>query len=85
MMAPKLYQKKGYTFFFWSSEVLQPYEPSHVHVRGENGSMEIWIPSCEIKEVKGFSKVEQKVILEITKKHAEEFLKKWNECKKRSE
>jgi hypothetical protein len=74
---PTLLIVNGIRFFFYSNENK---EPIHVHVTKGSAAGKVWLePITEVGYFNGFSKAEEKLILEIVELHIEEFKTKWNE------
>jgi hypothetical protein len=74
---PTLLTINGVRFFFYSNENK---EPVHVHVTKGNASGKIWLePLIEIVYFDGFTKAEEKAIMEAILLNIEEFKIKWNE------
>ena len=64
-------------FFFYSNENK---EPVHVHVTKGNASGKVWLePAIEIVYFDGFTKAEEKAIMEAILSNIEKFKMKWNE------
>ncbi|WNE41647.1 MAG: hypothetical protein AM1032_000387 [Mycoplasmataceae bacterium] len=81
MMAPKLAEAYGYRFNFYSFEVFST-EPPHVHIKGPNGIMKIWLETLEIAECKGIPEHIQNKLLKVVKDNQEKFLAAWKDLKK---
>jgi len=74
---PTLLLLNGFRFFFYSNE---NNEPIRVHVSKGNANCKIWLePSLTIAYVHGFTRNEEKEILQILIEHCEQFKMKWNE------
>jgi hypothetical protein len=74
---PTLLLLKGLRFFFYSNE---NDEPAHVHVTKGSATGKIWLePSVVIAYLKGFSKNEEKDIIDAIVTHSENFKQKWYE------
>ncbi len=74
---PVLLHGKGFKFFFYSNENS---EPCHVHVKKGSGSGKVWLmPALRIEFMDGFTKAEEKDVINIILKEFEFFKKKWNE------
>ena len=74
---PTIFTINGFRFFFYSNE---NNEPAHGHVKKGNAEGKIWImPVLEICYFHGFSKSEEKDIVEITKSNFELIKATWNE------
>lgn len=74
---PTLLVINGLRFFFYSNE---NNEPSHVHVTKGIGNGKVLLePSINVDYLIGFSKSEEKDIMETVLANSEIFKKKWNE------
>jgi len=74
---PTLLVESGFRFYFYSSE---GNEPPHVHVQKADAEGKIWLePLFERVYMHGFTKQEEKKLLEIADRHKEEFKKVWHE------
>ena len=74
---PTLLVANGLRFFFYSNENS---EPIHVHVVKGNAVGKIWLePVIEIAYLEGFTKKEERHILQTIKNEIENFKVKWNE------
>ena len=72
---PKLLQKNGFSFYFWSEE---GNEPPHVHVSKGEGLAKWWLtPKLRAEYSNGFKKPEQRQIKELIEEHHEAFIKAW--------
>jgi len=47
---PLLLEQDGYQFYFKKGEPLIPYKKPHVHVRGQDGKIEFYLPSITVKK-----------------------------------
>jgi hypothetical protein len=78
-LSPTVYREKGFRFFFYSNEGM---EPPHVHVVKNGNEAKMWLePVVSVAENFGFSQKELKVILEIVNANYESFLeayRKWH-------
>jgi hypothetical protein len=73
---PTLLYLNGFRFFFYSNE---SNELIHVHVIKGDGIGKIWLePQMKIGYFKGFTKSEEKYILEMVAQNFIEFKKQWN-------
>lgn len=55
---PKVFEKNGYKFFFYSNEG-NPREPVHIHIKKGENNAKYWIkPSISMAENYGFSSKE---------------------------
>ena len=74
---PTLLLINGLRFFFYSNE---NNEPIHVHISKGSANGKIWLePTISIAYLFDFSSAEEKDMLDIVAKNAENFKKKWNE------
>jgi hypothetical protein len=74
---PTLLRLNGFRFFFYSNE---NNEPIHVHVNKADANGKIWLePSISIEYLSGFTKSEEREILEIVDANVDNFKNKWNE------
>ena len=74
---PTLLRLNGFRFFFYSNE---NNEPIHVHVNKADANGKIWLePSISIEYLSGFTKSEEREILEIVDANVNNFKNKWNE------
>lgn len=74
---PTLLRLNGFRFFFYSNE---NNEPIHVHINKAEANGKVWLePSISVEYLIGFTKSEEKEILEIITKNATNFKNKWNE------
>lgn len=74
---PTLLVENGFRFYFYSSEGK---EPPHVHVQKADAEGKIWLePLFERVYMHGFTKQEEKKLLEIASRYKEEFKKVWYE------
>jgi hypothetical protein len=74
---PTLLLVNGLRFFFYSNE---NNEPIHVHITKGNANGKVWLePTIRIEYLFGFTSGEEKDIIEIIEKNADNFKKKWNE------
>lgn len=74
---PTLMTFNGIRFFFYSNE---NNEPIHVHMTKGSAVAKVWLePVIEVVYITGFTKGEEKVILEMVELHSEAFKIKWNE------
>lgn len=73
---PTLLVVEGFRFYFFS---LEGNEPPHVHVRKGGGKAKFWVSPVELDYSRGLTKPELRRAHELTKEHAEDFLKRWKE------
>jgi len=70
---PKIFEDKGYKFFFFSNEG-EPLEPAHVHVRKGSHIAKFWLePGVKLANSWGFKAHELKAIGDIVKYHRKSF------------
>jgi len=78
-LSPTILRERGFRFFFYSNEGI---EPPHVHVVKCGCEAKIWLkPAVSVAENYGFSRKELNTILEIVEKNFEKFLeeyRKWH-------
>lgn len=76
---PKIFEWKGYKFFFFSNEG-DPLEPIHVHVRkGENIAKFLVSPEVYLVSSWGISSKELNMLENVVIEHKEQIVEKWNE------
>ena len=75
-MSPNIHREKGYRFFFFSEEGL---EPPHIHVEKAGKVAKIWLDPISVAKNYGFTNKEMKYILSVVREHQKEFLERWNE------
>ncbi len=74
---PTVLSKNGFRFFFYSNE---NDEPIHVHVSKGDAIGKIWLePVIQVAAFEGFTKAEERLILQEVKLNYEQFKIKWNE------
>lgn len=74
-MSPTVHREKGFRFFFYSNEGL---EPPHIHVVKGGNEAKIWLmPEVSVAENYGFSRKELNTILDIVKANLEKFLEEY--------
>lgn len=66
----------GYRFYFFSNE---NGEPVHIHVEKAEGNAKLWLDTVRYMYSYGFTKRQQKQILEIVAQNLELLKTKWNE------
>ena len=77
---PKVFQKDGYSFFFYSNE----HPPIHVHVRHGGGEAVFVVQTrVELRESQGLKVRELARAEELAIEHQELIIAKWNEHIKR--
>lgn len=76
---PKIFEWKGYIFFFFSNEG-DPLEPIHVHVRKGENIAKFWIsPEVSLASSWGMSSQELSMLENAIKEHKAQIVEKWNE------
>ena len=73
---PTILRKNGYHFRFFSNEGT---EPCHVHVRGKDGVMKVWLPAVVVADVRGYTPKQQREILDIIRADKALLVEAWNE------
>ena len=74
-MSPTVHREKGFRFFFYSNEGL---EPPHIHVVKGGNEAKIWLtPEVSVAENYGFSRKELSTILGIVETNLEKFLEEY--------
>lgn len=71
---PTLLIQDGFKFFFYANEHL----PMHIHVQKGSGYAKIDLINLAVKE-NYFRSAEIKKVLEITRQHQADFVRKWHE------
>lgn len=65
------------SIFFYSNE---NNEPVHVHIAKGKAYGKVWLePGIEVVYLEGFTRGEERIIMEIIQLHVEDFKSKWNE------
>ena len=76
---PKVFEYKGYKFFFFSNEGF-PFKPSHIHVRKNSNLAKFWLePNITLADSWGFKAQELRMVRAIVEENHEEFIKRWYE------
>jgi hypothetical protein len=76
---PKIFEWKGYKFFFFSNEG-SPREPRHVHVRKGSSVAKFWIdPEISLESSYEMSSKELNGIESVIEEKADLIRRKWNE------
>lgn len=76
---PKIFEWKGYKFFFFSNEG-DPLEPIHIHVRKGENIVKYWVsPDIYLAYSWGMSPKELSILENAVIKHKEQIVEKWNE------
>ena len=74
-MSPTILREKGFRFFFYSNEGL---EPPHIHVVKGGNEAKIWLtPTVSVAENYGFSRKELNTILSIVEANLKRFLEEY--------
>jgi len=74
---PKVFEKNGYKFFFYSNEG-NPREPLHVHIKKGENNAKFWInPEISMNENYGFSSKELNWIEEEINANKKEIEDTW--------
>lgn len=76
---PKIFEWKGYKFFFFSNEG-DPLESVHIHVRKGESVAKFWIlPEVSLFSSWGMSPHELSMLEDIVGEQKEQIVEKWNE------
>ena len=76
---PKIFEWKGYKFFFFSNEG-EPPEPCHVHVRKGGSLAKYWvIPEIYLDSSWGMTTEELNLLEKVVEEHKDLIVEKWNE------
>jgi hypothetical protein len=76
---PKVFEWKGYRFFFFSNEGI-PREPRHIHVKKGGCIAKFWIePEVALQSEWGFTSKELNQLRQVVEEHADLIRSKWNE------
>ena len=76
---PKIFEWKGYIFFFFSDEG-EPLEPCHIHIRKDEAYVKIWVePDIRLDKVYGLNSSEINQLLNKVCENKEKIKEKWNE------
>ena len=76
---PKVFDRNGYRFFFYSNEG-NPREEPHVHVRNQDGEAKFWIsPSVRLAGNSGLSARQLSEIEKMVELQRTTLEKAWNE------
>jgi hypothetical protein len=74
---PKVLSVKGFEFFFYSNEGI---EPCHIHVVRAEAIAKVWLePETDIAYAYGFSPSEKKAFMLIIADNIETIKKSWDE------
>jgi hypothetical protein len=74
---PTVLKIDGFRFFFYSNE---GNEPKHIHVKKGDFEGKVWLePEIQIAWIDGFSRKDEKKIVELLNSNYEELIKKWDE------
>lgn len=76
LRVPKIFEKDGYTFFFYSNE----HRPIHVHVRRGSGEAVFEVENgVELRESQGLKVRELSKAEALAEEHRELIIRKWHE------
>ena len=76
---PKIFEKDGFKFFFFSNEG-NPLEPCHIHVRKGECLAKIWLEDdIKLESSYGFNSKELRFIEQNVRDNAILIRRKWNE------
>ena len=76
---PKVFEWRGYRFFFFSDEG-DPLEPCHIHVRKAEQYPKIWIePQIQLDRAYGINSSQLSGLLRIAGERSALIKEKWNE------
>ncbi|MBI4669177.1 MAG: DUF4160 domain-containing protein [Elusimicrobia bacterium] len=76
---PKIFEWKGYKFFFFSNEG-KPSEPCHVHARKGACLAKFWVdPEIRLASSWGMSSNEVNRLQKVVEREASLIRRKWNE------
>ncbi len=76
---PRIFEWKGYRFFFFSDEG-SPLEPCHVHVSKGNEYAKIWLePEVSLGKAYGINSTTLKALLNKVEESEKLIKEKWNE------
>ena len=74
---PKIFEKNGFRFFFYSAE---GDEPCHVHVKKGEGDGKIWLePELKEEYLVDFKSQEKTQIRKIVRERRDYFIQRWYE------
>ena len=73
---PTVLRVKGFKFFFFSDEGL---EPVHIHVKKGGGVAKFWLAPVRLVHAEGFKKQELRIIIKLLEQHELELIRAWNE------
>jgi len=74
-LSPTVHREKGFRFFFYSNEGL---EPPHIHVVKGGNEAKIWLtPEVSVAENYGFFRKEPNTVLGIVEANLEKFLEEY--------
>ena len=71
---PTLLNQEGFKFFFYANE----HDPKHIHVLNANGYAKIELGSLTVVK-STFKNATLHKVLNLVRKHNDEFERKWNE------
>ena len=72
---PTIHWEYGYRFYFNSNE---NDEPAHVHIKGKEGRMKVWLTKLAIAKVRNIPDHKQTKLLGIVEENQKEFLQEWS-------
>ena len=76
---PKIFEWKGYRFFFFSNEG-DPLENIHVHVRKGENIAKLWVmPEVYLASSWGMSPQELNMFENVVIAHKDQIMENWNE------
>ncbi|MDH4468361.1 MAG: DUF4160 domain-containing protein [Bacteriovoracaceae bacterium] len=73
---PTILMIDGYRFFFYSADGV---EPPHVHIEHGDGKAKFWLLPVVLASSYKMKAPELKKAQELTQKHNQKILEKWNE------
>lgn len=73
---PKVLEKQGFRFFFFSGE---GQEPPHIHVEHADKVAKYWLQPVELASSEGFRAHELSKLRMLVIEHRNLFLEKWHE------
>lgn len=76
---PRVYDWKGYRFFFYSNEG-SPLEPVHIHVRKDQAVAKFWLdPDVTLSNSWGFASSELNKLAAVVNENSDLIRSKWHE------
>ncbi len=73
---PKIFEKRGFKFFFYSNE---GNEPPHVHVKGHGGRAKFWLTPVDSEFSQRLSIRQLTLLRDIIRQKKDLIMEKWNE------